>query len=210
LSYTSNQPAGAGAGIIYGGSAALTLTHSAVVSNQAEYASGMLAYGAPLAHIVNSTVSGNGPSGSTTAQGVVVTGTAYLTHTTVASNTGIGLVSQGAASFHAVLVGYNTSGDCGNWGGSVLAQYASLSSDNSCGAFGFTYTGVNPKLKPLALNGGSTPNHALQVGSPALSAVLGCVVSDDQRGAPRQTPYCDIGAFELIDYRVWAPIVRKP
>lgn len=119
-------------------------------------------------------------------------------------------MSQGTASFHAVLAGYNTSGDCGNWGGSVLAQYASLSSDNSCGAFGFTHTGVNPKLKPLALNGGSTPNHALQVGSPALSAVLGCVVSDDQRGAPRQTPYCDIGAFELIDYRAWAPIVRKP
>ncbi len=210
LSYTSNQPAGAGAGIIYGGSAVLTLTHSAVVSNSAEYASGVFAYGAPLANIVNSTVSGNGPSGSTTAQGIVLTGTAYLTHTTVASNTGIGLVSQGAASFHAVLVGYNTSGDCRNWGGYVLGQYASLSSDASCGAFGFTYTNTDPKLKPLALNGGSTPNHALQVGSPALSKVLGCVVSDDQRGAPRQTPYCDIGAFELIDYRVWAPIVRKP
>lgn len=201
--YTTLQPTGAGAGVINGGD--LRISHSSIYSNVAGYASGVNNYWVPATHtptvhIVNTTISSNGPSNSTTAQGIVVTGTAYLTHTTVASNTGIGLVNQGTAGFFAVLAAYNTTADCANWdGGSATSQF-SMSSDATCGTgtFGFTYTNTDPLLQPLALNGGSTWNHELPIGSPALSKVSPCGASDDQRSVSRPAP-CDIGAFERLE-----------
>ncbi len=55
---------------------------------------------------------------------------------------------------------------------------------------------VNPKLAPIANNGGATLTQALLSGSPALGAAneLNCPTTD-QRGEPRANP-CDIGAFE--------------
>ncbi|GIV85930.1 MAG: hypothetical protein KatS3mg052_2937 [Candidatus Roseilinea sp.] len=196
IDYTTLQPTGAGAGVSNGGD--LQISHSSIYNNAAGYASGVNNYGTPTVHIVNTTISSNGPSSSTTAQGIAVTGTAYLTHTTVASNTGIGLVNQGTAGFFAVLAAYNTAGDCANWGGSATSQFSSMSSDASCAAFGFTYTSTDPLLQPLALNGGSTWNHELPIGSPALSKVSPCGVGDDQRSVSRPA-LCDIGAFERLE-----------
>jgi uncharacterized repeat protein (TIGR01451 family) len=49
----------------------------------------------------------------------------------------------------------------------------------------------------LADNGGGTPTHALQAGSPAIDAGTCANVVSDQRGVPRpQGLHCDIGAYE--------------
>ncbi|MEQ1517062.1 MAG: choice-of-anchor Q domain-containing protein, partial [Usitatibacteraceae bacterium] len=62
---------------------------------------------------------------------------------------------------------------------------------------------ADPLVFPLADNGGPTPTVALAAGSPAIGAgAIGCLsVADlvntvDQRGLPRKTPRCDIGAYE--------------
>ena len=54
----------------------------------------------------------------------------------------------------------------------------------------------DPKLAPLADNGGPTDTMALLVGSPAIDAGADCPASD-QRGLSRVVgATCDAGAFE--------------
>ena len=58
---------------------------------------------------------------------------------------------------------------------------------------------IDPRLGPLADNGGPTRTHALRPGSPALDAIPAedCAVATDQRGIARpRGSGCDIGAFE--------------
>jgi hypothetical protein len=75
-----------------------------------------------------------------------------------------------------------------------------LESHTSCGfnnAVG-DMQNTDPKLGPLANNGGPTQTLALLSGSPAIDAGsdMACP-SIDQRGVSRpQGPHCDIGAFE--------------
>ncbi len=59
--------------------------------------------------------------------------------------------------------------------------------------------GANPLLGPLGSNGGQTETMALTAGSPALRAGGTCAGSNgvDQRGLPRPSTGCDVGAFEL-------------
>lgn len=59
--------------------------------------------------------------------------------------------------------------------------------------------GANPLLGALASNGGPTETMALDPGSAALGAGGTCAAANgvDQRGLPRPSSGCDIGAFEL-------------
>jgi hypothetical protein len=86
-----------------------------------------------------------------------------------------------------------------NCSGTITDASHNLSSDGSC-----TFTGVgsmnntDPKLGPLADNGGPTLTMALLPGSPAINAgtAIGAPTTD-QRGVTRpQGPGVDIGAFE--------------
>jgi hypothetical protein len=61
---------------------------------------------------------------------------------------------------------------------------------------------INPKIKPLANNGGPTKTHAILASSlanggadPAINTTFG--VTTDQRGVSRSASNPDIGAFEL-------------
>src|SRR5690606_6795296 len=63
--------------------------------------------------------------------------------------------------------------------------------------------GLDPKLGPLADNGGFTQTHALLVGSPAINAGDAAICAaapvnhESQNGVTRpQGPQCDIGAYE--------------
>ena len=76
--------------------------------------------------------------------------------------------------------------------------------DTSCGFSNNAVTG-NPKLGPLASNGGPTQTRALGEGSPAIGAGSATVCQSanignvDQRGMPRQADtrgVCDIGAYD--------------
>jgi len=191
----------------------MIVQHSAVVSNTAQRGGG--AYNlAGLLLMRNSTVSGNGGNGAIYADdsdpGPASSSNTWLQFVTVASNTGsIGLnVALGAnATAYAALLAYNSGGNCAGFAFPLF----SLSSDASCPGMMV----ANPLLKPLALNGGGTLNHALSLGSPAIDKVPSavCTVSMDQRLYNRPGPVtnaCDIGAFELQPYYpVFVPIVRK-
>ena len=81
----------------------------------------------------------------------------------------------------------------------------SLDSDGSCGV---ALSDVNPLLQTgLLSNGGPTPIHSLEKGSPAIAAggTTTCV-SPDQRGDVRSSP-CSIGADE---YTSTAPTIKVP
>jgi uncharacterized repeat protein (TIGR01451 family) len=188
------NPTGSGGGIVNGDSGTLTVRRSSIVGNQANDAAAINTHTTPNTHILNSTVSGNSTTGS--APNVILTGTAYLTHTTIASNTGSGLGYPGVnVNAYGVLIAYHTY-NCTTWTNSVLTAVASLSSGGGCPS-GFI-ANADPLLEPLALNGGETPNHALKPGSPALEAVASCGANEDQRGVSRpQGQACDIGAFEM-------------
>ena len=58
---------------------------------------------------------------------------------------------------------------------------------------------VDPKLAPIADNGGLTPTQALLHGSPAIDAgSLSACPASDQRGVVHPQESCDIGAFEAV------------
>ncbi len=76
---------------------------------------------------------------------------------------------------------------------------------------------ADPKLGPLANNGGLTRTMSLSAGSPAIDAAADCrdfssVVASDQRGVPRpQGLRCDIGAYErsAISFRGFYPPISN-
>lgn len=94
------------------------------------------------------------------------------------------------------------SANCGSTTGTPAIQSRghNLSSDASCDSF-FTVAGdlksTDPKIGPLAQDGGPTQTHALAADSPALGAGESeADITVDHRGEPRDSPP-DIGAFEL-------------
>jgi len=118
------------------------------------------------------------------------------------------------------LLGNNPGGSCF---GEITSIGYNLDSGNSCS---FRSSGdlvnVNPRIGPLADNGGLTPTYAIGADSPAVDAgdPLGCTAPDDtllgtdQRGALRPVDgngdgvkRCDIGAYE---YQPDAPYFTTP
>src|SRR5262249_3530110 len=138
-----------------------------------------------------------------------------LTHVTIAGNTaagmgGGGLFLDGPASFtHTIVAGNNVSAGAGsdcnvNFGGNLTSTGHNVvqgaSSPRVLTAQTGDQTGVDPKLGPLADNGGGTQTRALLLDSPARDAgnSSGCPAPQDQRGVSRpQGPGCDIGAYEI-------------
>jgi parallel beta-helix repeat protein len=116
---------------------------------------------------------------------------------------------SGTVNFKNTILAGNTdptsAPDCA---GTLTSQDYNLVGDNS----GCTFTPqthdqvgtgvtIDPKLGPLANNGGPTETHALLTGSPALEYIppISCTVATDQRGVTRPQPTggnCDIGAYE--------------
>jgi len=152
--------------------------------------------------VVNSTIANNITSTPNTVGGILVVGggpgvssTLTLRNSIMANNGSINLLAFRSGSGMATITsqGYN------------------LISDNGAGFL--TGTGdqinTNPRLGPLADNGGPTPTHALLAGSPALDkgSNAGSGVTTDQRGLTRPTDLVaaanapggdgsDIGAYE--------------
>jgi hypothetical protein len=88
----------------------------------------------------------------------------------------------------------------GNCSGSVTDGGHNLSSDGTCHFTGIgSLNNIDPKLGPLADNGGPTPTMALLPGSPAIDAGdNGAAPPTDQRGFPRPAGLAaDIGAYEF-------------
>jgi CSLREA domain-containing protein len=85
--------------------------------------------------------------------------------------------------------------------GSIASAGNNISDGSSCGLTGpGDRPGVDPRLAPLAANGGPTRTLALLAGSPAIDAANpGACPATDQRGVTRpQGAGCDIGAYEYV------------
>lgn len=106
--------------------------------------------------------------------------------------------------FNSILANTRGGFDCSilvSDGSTVFADDSNIIENNAnCGTSALS---IDPKLGPLADNGGPTKTHALYEGSPAIDAgndakcaELG-VDNFDQRGEPRPVDaHCDIGAYE--------------
>jgi hypothetical protein len=211
--FSGNSASYGGGGLSSGGPSSISgsISNSTFSGNSASYGGG-LSNGGPLS-ISNSTFSGNSASGG---GGLFNNSNGELTisNSTIANNSapsdgfGGGLFTfYGEVNIGGSIVAENTGGDCSNVDlgfGSYTDQGYNLTSDSSCGLAGTgSVQNTNPKLGPLASNGGRTQTMALLKGSPAsdyipLSSSL-CPATD-QRGHKRpdspQESACDIGAYE--------------
>ncbi len=183
--FAGNGAAGAGGGIADIGM--LNVTNTTFYSNSASSGGGIIITGTLTVTMTNSTLSGNGATdggGIRNSSGVTV----KLRNTIVANS-----IASGNCS--------GTITDDGNnlqFGGTTA---------NSCGG---TISTADPKLGPLANNGGATQTMALSLGSAAIDAGNDAICpGTDQRGWHRPFgPHCDIGAYERGAY-LYLPLILK-
>jgi hypothetical protein len=246
-SRVSNNTMGAhGGGILNRGSATvINSTISGNVTGVNGFGAGIFNLGASdfTARLtaINATISGNrsGAAGG----GIYNHGaaTVHLNNVTVTDNTagvnavkgggGINNGSDGAFVLQNTLIagnqdlGLSPARDCSAGGSSdpVTSQGYNLIQDlTSCSVNGDTtgnITGVDPRLGPLADNGGSTKTHALLTDSPAIDAgrlapVPGgggpaCAATDQQGFVRPLGAACDIGAYERFQEGSSVHIVPK-
>ena len=147
--------------------------------------------------IVNSTISDNGGTGLLTASAAAVS----LANTTIVRNQR-GVLSGQSESVPSVinyrnsLIAANDT-DCAITVGVLTSQGFNLDSDGTCAQQATDSTAADPKVGPLANNGGPTDTVALLPGSPAINKGNDAVApAKDQRGAAR-IGVSDIGAFEF-------------
>ncbi len=194
----------------------LTLVNSTLRANQAGGTAGAIFLGKnSKAALANVTISGNQAvnGGGAIADTALGNATAAISNTTIVQNFsqagggGIDLFSAQVFVVNTILAQNNNSTGLSNLNDSnhLLTSRGYNLEDSSDAAF--TSTGdqrdVSPLLSPLALNGGTTPSHALILGSPAIDAGNAIICSQppvdnvDQRGVSRhQGASCDIGAYE--------------
>lgn len=224
-STVSGNRATADAGGIFGtGPNDLTLTQSTVSHNTAGTVGGGMAYTwgdlgrAPVLTLINSTVStnhadiqGGGIANATTGTPL---SSVVLKNTTITQNTapqGGGIIGPHVTMHNTLLAG-NTANDCDNTG--PTSQGHNLLGTNTNCTFlpttgdlvGTAACPIDPRLGPLADNGGPTLTHALLPRSPAINAGnpsppgsgdLACEATDQRGGARPFAGRCDMGAVEI-------------
>jgi len=182
----------------------VVLNSSTVSANSAYRGGGLHAFSGASLALYNSTISGN--SAVYKGGGVSInTGSLELINTSLSDNSandGGGLYAdiQSLSLSNSLIANHLQGGDC---------RLYSVVTFNEPGPNWFEDTSCNniasgdPKLGPLADNGGPTQTHALLAGSGALDAAddnlcsVLPIAGIDQRGEPRPLGlHCDIGAYE--------------
>ena len=203
---TSNAAYFLGGGIVNGGTT--TIIGSTVCSNKIILSGWVAAGGIQNAGnliVRNSTVSCNQRGGIVHYGGTIV-----VSSSTLADNQGGDLGIDTGDPNSQVTIRNSIFTSCG--GGRFTSEDYNLiqSTDISAsfvGATNHNIYGQDPKLGPLADNGGPTPTHALRFDSPAIDAGHSGGAATDQRGLPRPIDDpntlnagggdgCDIGAYE--------------
>ena len=175
----------------------VVLEHTTVWGNEAVGSPAILGYNNGRITLVNSTVSGN----TSTGYGYAAIASAVLlelTNSTVAYNSQGGISSGYPAQvvLRNSIIANNGFSNC-VLDDNVRLEGMNLSNDPSCGDDMMLLL-ADPKLAPLANNGGPSLTHALAPESPAFNAAPGCMLQVDQRYKPRDS-MCDVGAFESTD-----------
>ncbi len=166
--------------------------------------------------LYNSTISGNnallGGGLSLDAAGETQ---ATIRYATITGNTATAATDAGGAIYvdpagNPLVISRNIiSGNVGSPtcypAGDAVSNGSNVLEDSSCGAHPADKLGVDPRLGPLADNGGFTETHALLPISPAIDAAV-CfdLILVDQRGVARpQNESCDSGAYEFEGRSGW-------
>lgn len=129
----------------------------------------------------NSTIAFNGPGAGIGMFGAPYQWAVGLMRNSIISNNGINGSPQENCNN---LVGFRYEG-------------TNISDDDTCG--GVAMSVADPKLMPLANNGGPTMTHAIPHTSPAYNEGFACAQATDQRYIARDGK-CDVGAFEFNDW----------
>ncbi|HVV90588.1 MAG TPA: choice-of-anchor Q domain-containing protein, partial [Solirubrobacterales bacterium] len=188
---------GLGGGLFVTGN--LTMTNTTVTGNTVENGTSLDEGGGVTAgpgsgtdaqptqtRIVNSTIAGNSVDTGTGGGFSMYNPTALAESTSTITNT--------------IIAGNSAGGATSNCGGTLTVVSSHDLADDSTCMFtdAASKTQTDPKLGPLANNGGETDTLALLAGSPAIDAGTneGCPPTD-QRGVARPIgSACDIGAYE--------------
>lgn len=219
---SDNQCSVGGAGISNVTNSELHIRNSAITGNAVTsnpvYGGGGI-YNVGRLFIMNSTISGNTHSQSGGGIHNRLAGEVYLQNVTVTNNTAS--YGGGICNFvdqagdivslrNTIVAGNSATASAPDISDTIASEGYNLIQDvtgavivgNTTG----NITGLDPNLGPLAYNTGSTKNHALLPGSPAIDA--GDNISSptsDQRGILRPqdgddngTEICDIGSYELM------------
>jgi CSLREA domain-containing protein len=211
-------------GGIWTGFGNLTVTSSTISGNQASHGAGIFrgtSENTQTATITNSTISGN--TATVSGGGILnMSDSAVIRHSTITANTapnggGSGVASYGSGSantaIYSTIIAGNNGSDVDLFGGGGTNTFQSdgynlIGTGNAIASFANNdQTGVTePRLMPLANNGGPTRTHAFAAGSPAVDAGdpaavpgTGGVPEFDQRGSGFARVFdgrIDIGAFE--------------
>ncbi|RZM76631.1 two-partner secretion domain-containing protein [Leptolyngbya iicbica] len=153
--------------------------------------------------LTNATLSGNSALNSDGGGIYTLGGTVSLTNATLsgnsATNNGGGINNDGGnVELVNSLIAINTAGTGPDFSGTVWSFGFNLIG-NSAGVIGLVDSDlrdIDPRLGPLADNGGPTQTHALLPGSPAINAAGAGATAADQRGV-LAIGVRDIGAFEF-------------
>lgn len=207
--FTENSAELAGAGVAVVGAGTVSIEHSELSANAAEWGGGLLVIEGSVA-IGRSTLSGNqaGASGGAIAN----LGAVELSEVTVTDNTSVavgGILTFGpgevpdvpAGGMTAIggsVIGDQRAGvDCGGIG-RVVSNGGSVATSTGCVSGPddlVTSSGLG--LEPLAENGGPTRTHLPTLLGPVVDAGPATCGPSDQRGAPRPVDRCDAGAVEV-------------
>lgn len=204
-----------------GGGSITNINQSSISNNTGSGGDGGGIYNNTDLTLTNSTLSGNTVTGS--GGGLINWNVLRLNNSTITDNDASfagGFYGFGTADIKNSIIAGNTSGG-GSMPDDCNAGYNTLGGNvfgNGTGCFsGGGDTTVNPPdvftllLNPtLALNGGTTYNHALLSGGAAVDFAADCTtvggapVTVDQRDTAR--PFgaaCDSGAYELLAGAIW-------
>jgi predicted outer membrane repeat protein len=217
-----SNTSGHSGGAIYNVSAAeATIMDTTFTDNFAVEAGGAIFVDGGNVHLTNSTLSSN-RAASGGAFFVSKFSNSTFTHVTAygnqASNSYGGVYLGESADLtmsNSIVAGSIGGVDCAydSSSGNVFDNGYNIIQDGTCLAEASSL-GVNPKLEPLADNGGATQTHALMEDSPAIDMIPAneCAVPTDQRGVHRpQGIACDTGAFEsgATGFSIFLPLAIK-
>ncbi len=206
---TGNSSVLGGGAIATGASSSNTVSSSVIYGNSTITQTGGGILNTGTLTLTNVTLSDNEAS---SGGGLQNQGTATLTNVTIYENTAVASgggvnASDGTLTVVNSILAGNSAASGPDCAGTMVSQGYNLIQNGSCTVNGSTtgHVSGDPQLGALALNGGSTLNHALASGSPALDAGTNAsCATADQRGVARpidgngdSTATCDMGAFEF-------------